>query len=142
MKKKKNNSVFRLPVLMLKELDHRMYTNRLGRFRIYTSTHLTKCVHMSMRVILNLLVDRRSKWCNSPLPKIGAFYRADKQDSPHLTVKAAEMGVSSSTDSVAGPSGVERGQGRNVGCPWYSASGTWVLELGEAVTGVPLKLLL
>lgn len=83
---------------------------------------------MSMHVILYLLVDRGGKWCNSPLSKRGIFYRADEQYSPHLTAKAAEMGVSSSTDSVAGPSGVEREQGRNVGCPWYLASGTWVLE--------------
>lgn len=44
---------------MMRELDHRMYTNRLGRFRIETQTHLTKyeCLHfISMHVILDILV--------------------------------------------------------------------------------------
>lgn len=45
---------------MLRELEHRMYTNRLGRFRTETQNHLTKyeCLHfISMHVILDALVD-------------------------------------------------------------------------------------
>lgn len=47
------------------------------------------------------------------------------------------MGLSSSTDSVAGASVVEKGQGRKTGCLLHSASGAWALERGEAVAGTP-----
>lgn len=45
---------------MLKELEHRTHTNRLGRFTFETWTHLTKCecLHfISMHVILSPLVE-------------------------------------------------------------------------------------
>lgn len=45
---------------------------------------------ISMRAILDTLVDSGEKWCNSPLAKTGVFNRADEQDSTNLTTKAAE----------------------------------------------------
>lgn len=47
------------------------------------------------------------------------------------------MGVSSSTESVAGPSVMGIGKGGKVGCLLHSTSGAWVLEQGEAVTSSP-----
>jgi len=84
-------------------------------------------------------VDSGEKWCDSSLPKIGVFNRADEQDSTNLTIKVAKIGLSSRTDSVSGPSMVGMGQGRKAGCLLHLASGTWALERGEAVTRVPLK---